>query len=375
MSRRITVSGADSHEFSLAMESELTGFTAMSGRRLLLLGGIALILTGMLFGDIFAVFTLHQNAAQVGANLAAAAQAAVAGNRDAVLANFQNVGAFLENRGTKVDTHVHMIDFGYLALLLAILQPWVALPDGLKKKLAWIFLAGAWLLPVSVYLIHYVGLAHSPLKTIGWASIAADFGGLLVLLATFACLIGLWMHFREERVQPPDGLLADRSAEGRILFAGGLALVLLGFFHGAYYAAADLYKHEAQDYSLLAQMSAGAAAGARPVVNNTLTGYGQLQGAKAVNIAAHAHSIEFGLLAIMMSFFQPYVSLRASWKRRWAGALLLGSLLLPVCVLLEIKYGLIAGGIADFAGLLIIFALLAMWIGILRYTGEPDASV
>jgi len=124
-------------------QSERGEFAPFGARRLFLLGGIGLILTGMIFGDIFAVFTLHQNAARVGANLAAAANAALAGNRQAVLANFQNVGAFLENRGTKVDTHVHMIDFGYLALLLAILQPWVALPDGLKKKLAWIFLAGA----------------------------------------------------------------------------------------------------------------------------------------------------------------------------------------------------------------------------------------
>jgi hypothetical protein len=76
----------------------------------------------------------------------------------------------------------------------------------------------------------------------------------------------------------------------------------------------------------------------------------------------------------MLAFFQPYVSLRARWKRRWAGVLLLGSLLLPVCVLLEIKYGLIAGGVADFAGLLIIVALLAMGIGILRYAGELDAA-
>jgi hypothetical protein len=76
----------------------------------------------------------------------------------------------------------------------------------------------------------------------------------------------------------------------------------------------------------------------------------------------------------MMAFFQPYVSLRARWKRRWAEILLLGSLLLPVCVLLEMKYGLIAGGVADFGGLLVIFALLAMWIGILRYTGELDAA-
>ena len=359
---------------SSSRERELAGFAALGARRLFLLGGIALILTGMFFGDIFAVFTLHQNAAQVGANLAAAAQAALAGNRQAVLANFQNVGAFLENRGTKVDTHVHMIDFGYLALLLAILQPWVAFTESVKKKLAWVFLTGAWLLPVGVYLIHYVGLAHSPMKTIGWASIAADFGGLLVLLATFVCLLGMWKHFRGELDGPPDKLLADRSTEGRMLFAGGIALVLIGFFHGVYYAATDLYKHEAQDYSLLAAMSAGAAAGGRVVVDTALTGYGQLQGAKAVNIAAHAHCIEFGLLAVMLAFFQPYVKLRASWKRLWAGALLVGSLLLPVCVLLEMKFGLVAGGLADAAGLLIIFALLAMWIGMLRYTGELDAA-
>jgi hypothetical protein len=35
---------------------------------------------------------------------------------------------------------------------------------------------------------------------------------------------------------------------------------------------------------------------------------------------------------------------------------------------------LVAGGVADFGGLLVIFALLAMWIGILRYTGELDAA-
>jgi len=356
-------------------ETELSAFAAMSARRLFLLGGIGLILTGMFFGDIFAVFTLHQNAARVGANLAAAAHAALAGDRQAVLVNFQNVGAFLENRGTKVDTHVHMIDFGYLALMLAILQPWLALTESVKKKLAWVFLAGAWLLPVGVYLIHYVGLAHSPMKTIGWASIAADFGGLLVLIATFVCLLGMGKHFHGKLAGPSDKLLSDRSAEGIILFAGGIALVLLGFFHGAYYAATDLYRHEAQDYSLLAQMSAGSAAGARDVVDEALAGYDQLQGAKAVNIAAHAHSIEFGLLAIMLAFFQPYVRLRTSWKRRWACVLLVDSLLLPVCVLLEMKFGLVAGGLADVAGLLIIFALLAMWIGILRYTGELDASV
>lgn len=351
-------------------------FASMGARRLLALGGIGLILVGMLVGDIFAVFVLHQNAAKVGASLSAAAHAAAAGDAKTVVASFQFVGNFLENRGTKVDTHVHMIAFGYLALLLAILQPWVGFSDSAKKKLAWIFLFGAWLLPLSVFLIHYVGLAYSPLEAIGWASIFADFGGVLVIVATLAYLLGIAKRTQQAADRAPvrDGVRGDRSVAGRILLAGGLALVLLGFLHGAYYAAIDLYKHEALDYSVLSEMSAGAAAKDVAAVDSALAKYGQLGGEKAVNIAAHAHAIEFGLLAILLAFFQPYVSLRDSWKRRWAWVLLFGSLLLPVFVLLELKLGLLAGGIADVAGLLVIIALLAMWIGILRYTGEIDAG-
>lgn len=349
-------------------------FAPLSARRLLLLGGIGLILVGMIFGDIFAMFVLHQNAARVGANLAAAAHGALGGDRAAVLASFQNISGFLENRGTKVDTHVHMIDFGYLALMLAVLQPWIALGEGTKKRIAWIFLFGSGLLPVCVFLIHYVGPAYSPLQSIGWASIFADFGGLLVLLATLAYLLGLVRRAaQKEQIAVQDALLADRSSAGRLLLAGGVLLVLIGFLHGAYYAAVDLYRHEALDSSILSEMAAGAAAGNAAAVDRSLKAYGQLQGDKAAKIAAHAHTIEFGLLAIMMAFFQPYVALREVWRRWWAGVLLLGSLLLPVCVLLELQYGLVAGGLADLGGLFAIIALMAMWIGILRYTGKLDS--
>src|SRR2546425_6994800 len=201
---------------------DASSFAPLSARRLLVLGGIGLTLIGMLFGDIFAVFVLHQNAAHVGASLAAAAHAALAGNHAAVLASFQNVGAFLENRGTKVDTHVHMIDFGYLALLLAILQPWIAFEEKTKRGFAWLFLAGAALLPVGVFLIHYVGLAYSPLQAIGWASIFADLGGLLVIVALAGFLYGLVKRFLSaERAPVEDELLAGSSATGRSLLAGG----------------------------------------------------------------------------------------------------------------------------------------------------------
>jgi hypothetical protein len=349
------------------------GFARLSARRLLTLAGIGMILVGMIFGDIFAVFVLHQNAARVGGSLASAVQAAADGDVAAVASHFKNTGEFLENRGTKVDTHVHLIAFGYLALLLSLVQPWAKFSEAGRRRLAWLFVFGAILLPVGVFLIHYVGLAYSPLQAIGWASIFADLGGLLVLVATIGYLVGVVQHFMLGQVGAPDKLLRDRSTAARWLLVGGLCLILAGFVHGAYYAASDLYRHEDADYKILSQMSSAAAARNQAQINQSLAAYGQLQGDKAVKIAAHAHIIEFGLLAMLLAFFQPYVQLSETWKVCWAVVLVLGSLLLPVCVLLEMKYGLLAGGIADIGGLLVILALLAMWIGILRYTGSVDA--
>src|SRR5205823_13158326 len=93
-----------------------TNFPAMSTQRLLIFGGIALIAGGMLFGDIFAVFVLHQNGGRTGEALVAATQAAAAGNAAGVNSAFARIGNEMEDRGTKVDTHVHMTDAGYLAL-------------------------------------------------------------------------------------------------------------------------------------------------------------------------------------------------------------------------------------------------------------------
>src|SRR5437016_14356595 len=137
-------------------------FAPMSAPRLLIFGGIALIAGGMLFGDIFAVFVLHQNGGRTGETLLAATQAAAAQDPAGVRAAFTRIGSLLEDRGTKVDTHVHMTDAGYLALLLALLQPYVALSNWRKKLLARLFLLGGVLLPIGIFLIHYVGLAYSP---------------------------------------------------------------------------------------------------------------------------------------------------------------------------------------------------------------------
>ncbi len=349
-------------------------FEPLSAQRLLVIGGIALITVGMIFGDIFAAFILHPNADRIGGLLMAATRAVAAHNPRNVQPEFDSVGALLENRGTKVDAHAHIIDFGYLALLLALVQPWVDFRDKTKQRLAQIFLVGSVLLPVGVFLIPYVGLTYSPLSTIGWASIVGDFGGLLVILACAAELGGILRYLR--RVQPvePNLFRDDRSWSSRALLSGGTLLILAGFVYGAYYAGVHLYSLEARDSQLLRQMMTQASAGDSSSANQAVNDYGALQAEVAVSIAAHAHVIEFGLTAMLLALIQPYVFLSERWRRRWTVVLLAGSVILPVFVRMELRWGLLAGGIADFGGLLVILALLGMLAGVLRYTGKQDAA-
>jgi hypothetical protein len=306
--------------------------------------------------------------------LVAATRAVASHDPQAAGAAFRNIGGLLENRGTKVDAHSHMIGFGYIALLMALLQPYVAFSESAKKFLAKLFLLGAILLPVGVLLIHYVGLAGSPFAPIGWASVFADLGGFLVWIVCLFELVALVKYFRAQpAARGSDELLGDRSWPARVLLSGGTLLVLIGFLHGGYYAGAHLFRYEAKDSELLSAMTTHAAAGDSAAALQAVADYGQLQGAKAVNIAAHAHVIEFGVLAILLAFFQPYVFLSEKWRRVWAVVLLIGSLALPVFVLLELQWGLVAGGFADVGGLLVIVALFAMLVGIWRYTGKLDS--
>ncbi len=234
-------------------------FAPAGARRLLIFAGIALIACGMLFGDIFAVFVLHQNGRQTGEALLVATRAVSAGNVSGVKEVFGNIGGLLEDRGTKVDTHVHMTDAGYLALLLALVQPYIALSPQHKKVLARLFVAGGILLPTGIFLIHYVGLAYSPFPVIGWGSVLADSAGAMLIAALIGQAWGLWNWFRRgARVGEPESP-PHPTWERRALLTGGTVLMLLGFLYGAWYAGMDLYSHEAREAEILKTILDGVA--------------------------------------------------------------------------------------------------------------------
>jgi hypothetical protein len=345
---------------------------ASSSQRLFIIGGMLLILTGMIFGDIFAVFILHPNIANIGQALLGAAEATLGQDAETVIAQMIDLGTYLENAGTKIDTHVHVIKFGYLALLLALIQPYVDLTDRQKLGLSQMYLAGAVILPPAVFAIYYVGLAYSPFQSIGWASLVADTGGLLIILACSGQLMGLLIYSRT----PSQGnnnytdLLQQTPRESRLLLSAGCLLLLAGFLFGAYYAASKLDRHEINEITALNNAIEKSMNKDSAGMQQELQNYGLIQADRGVSIAAHAHVNEFGMLALLLAFIQPYIFLSACWRRRWIILFISASAILPIAVLSELKFGLPAMILADISGLAIIISLFAMFVGVLRYTGK-----
>jgi len=345
-----------------------TGLLSTRASRLFAFGGIFLIVAGMLLGDVFAIFILHPNNARIGENMYAAAMAIPSGDADAILRYFQEIGGFLENRGTKVAAHTHAVAIGYLAVLFAILQPVIGWSAEAKLRLAWTFVLSATILPFAIFTIHYAGLAFSPVSFIGWASIVADIVGLLAAVVVVLQLVGLWRYFRSAGAT--GSVLPALGAPGRLLLTGGGLLLLGGFFYGAAYAAYIENLLDPGELEILRNIVSNAAAGQS--VDADFGAFGGLLAFQGIHRATHAHVNTMGLLLMVFAFVQPYVFLSEVWKKRWARVLVIASFALPVCIVLEFRFGLIAGGAADISGALAIAAILAFLFGLVRQTGVQD---
>ena len=332
-----------------------------------------LVASGMLFGDIFAMFVLHPNNARIGEAMYSAAQLIPSGDAEAILGHFMAIGGFLENRGTKVDTHSHIIHMGYIALLLAMLQPWVALSATARRRAAWLYMISAALLPVAIFSIYYVGLAYSPLSHIGWGSIFADLFGALLAVAVLIQLWGLWRykrgHGNSQEISPP---VASHNGASRVLLVGGLLLLLSGFFYGAGYAAWSQSGAASSEIDILKDIVTHAAGSQQALVDADFAAFGNFQMYRAINIAVHTHINEMGILLLLMSFIQGFIHYTDRTRRCWAQFAVISGFGLPIGILLEIKFGIIGSILADFFGFTMIVSLMAMLFGLLRYTGARD---
>ncbi|MBZ5703676.1 MAG: hypothetical protein LAN84_17735 [Acidobacteriia bacterium] len=125
----------------------------MSGaRRLLILGGLALVIWGMGYGLWYAVFAEHQALDGIGASLATGFAGAAKHDgaaAQAALTRYREVKYVYDRQ---VDIHSHWIGLAMLLIVLGIAYERVALGERLRYLLALGLVLGAVIFPLGVLL-------------------------------------------------------------------------------------------------------------------------------------------------------------------------------------------------------------------------------
>jgi len=335
--------------------------------RLLVFGGIALILSGMLLGEVFAIFISHAASAQIrrewiGSMIPAIEQRDLA----AASTDYGRIEELLERRGRIMDTHSHLIAYGFLAIVLALLQPLNKYSERVRLALALCIVAGGLIQSVSVFVSYWT---TPPVRDA--ILIASAAGGTLVLVGVLGTIAGLRGISSRSNFNAQTSRLLS-SASSQILLRIGALLILAGMVFGFYYAWVFVTQHEPQQISLLHSALQAAVSRNNTAATSSITAHRSLQSKIAIVTAAHSHVIEMGTMAVLLGFVQNFVLLSDRWKRRWAILFCIGGGVMPICTYSASIFGLVPAGFADTFGIMSIISLFAMLCGLVRQTGADE---
>jgi len=157
------------------------------------------------------------------------------------------------------------------------------------------------------------------------------------------------------------------TRSGRLLVIGGLLLAVWGMTYGLYYAV--FVEHQTLDSigGSLTNAFVHAAEQATEQSQAALAAYANAAYAYVRQVDAHGHWIGLGLLLIVLGVAFSRVGFSESARMAIAAALLAGSVLFPLGVLLETaNRGAIPKAIAVAGSALVIAALAAIALGFSR---------
>lgn len=129
--------------------------TISGSRKVLLFGGLALAVVGMLYGLQYALFSEHQTLDQMGGSLAQSFSAAADRNTEQSQAALERYGETKYNYVREVDAHSHWIGLAMLMMVLGVVFDGVHFKEGTRQIIASSLLAGSILFPLAVILQTY----------------------------------------------------------------------------------------------------------------------------------------------------------------------------------------------------------------------------
>lgn len=156
----------------------------MSGsRKILVFGGIALAIFGMLYGLHYAIFIEHQTLDRMGGSLAEAFVDSAERRLPEAHAAIESYAGTKFNYVRQVDVHSHWIGLAMLMIVMGVVFEWLPYSEQARRWIALAMLAGAVVFPLGVilqtanhgFVPSALAVTGSALVTIGLAAVAFGF--------------------------------------------------------------------------------------------------------------------------------------------------------------------------------------------------------
>jgi hypothetical protein len=323
--------------------------------RLLLVGGLILVMAGLMTGEVFALLLSHT----LNADLRTAWEdvLALAGKADvdAIPLRFDEIHGLATRRARAMSLHSHFGPYGLLAAGLALCKTRLGAPGRYDLPATVFLLAGG--------LVQSVGFLSLPYGTNGWLT-ASNAGGTMLVLGIALYIPGLLPVTGRADPMP-------HSAEaGGKLLRTGVVLVFLGLVGGLFLAWRHVFFEEPALHAALRGLIGSIEAGDEETALSMYTVYKSTQVRMAITAASHSHAVAFGFLMIVAALATQHLRLTPGWRNAAYTLIAAGGLLLPVFVYLAPRYGYVFALCADSAGGLVLLGLLIVLFGLIPRRGR-----
>jgi hypothetical protein len=322
--------------------------------RLLIVGGLILVVGGLLAGELFALFLSHT----INADLRAAWMDVLAlsgkGAVDEITIRFEEIRALATERARAMSLHSHAGPYGLLASGLAIT----------KSRLG---NTGKFDLPAAILI-----LAGGLMQSVGFLTLDYETGGVLSLSNTgvMLLLIGIGLYTAGLTPATVRAATLPRTEEaGGLLMRIGATLVFAGLVFGLFLAWRHVFFDEPALHTILLNLVEAIRNGEAEAANGFYTTYKSTQIRMAITAAAHSHAVTFGFLMIIVGLLAGNLRLSNMWSNSAFVLIASGGLLLPVFVYLAPRLGYFYALCADASGALVIIGLVIVLRGLMPQKG------
>lgn len=352
----------------VALDSKLAEATASQyhpAQRLLLAGGVSLVLVGLLSGGIFALFVSHVVNAELRSVWAALIESVARGDTSAIHPAVDRLRELAVDRGRAMSMHSHIASYGLLTAMIGLARHSLLGNSNQNFIASLLVLTGGALQGASMYAQSW---------RMAQAFTASDLGAVLLFIGISLTVFRLLRSDAAAAQTAPS--VAGNFIVDNVLLRAGASLVCIGLVLGLYVAWRHIYFEQPALSAAFAEMLRALDMGDVRTASARFGDYKTIQTRIDITAASHSHAVFFGFVLLVTAFTIRSLRLPRPVLNAARVLVLGGAFLLPVCVFLAPRISMRFALGANIGGALVVLALAIVLIGLVvgKERTKPEAG-